>query len=126
MMKKFILRWRKFILRIKKIFIPRLKKFIQRYFLLIVFFFVFLLSVLIWYFYFYQKNVSEENSGPPIIESQIQTLADKVSLLVFLPEDEIPTIATVSDPKMLQDQEFFLEAKKGDVVLIYTNAKKAI
>ena len=45
---------------------------------------------------------------------------------MFLPSDELPTIATVSDPEALQNQSFFIDAKKGDKVLIYSNARKAI
>ncbi len=36
-----------------------------------------------------------------------------------------PTVATVSDPAKLQGQTFFANAKVGDKVLIYTNAKMA-
>ena len=46
--------------------------------------------------------------------------------MIVLPEDEIPTVATVSDPEKLKEQPFFSDAKKGDKVLIYANAKKAI
>lgn len=45
---------------------------------------------------------------------------------MFLPIGEIPTVATVSEPEKLKNQEFFKDAKKGDKVLIYTNARKAI
>lgn len=49
-----------------------------------------------------------------------------VGEFVLLPEGEIPTIATVSDPAALKDQSFFNNAQKGDKVLIYSQAKKAI
>ncbi len=45
---------------------------------------------------------------------------------MILPNGETPTIATVSDPEALKDQVFFVDAQKGDKVLIYSNAKKAI
>ncbi len=60
------------------------------------------------------------------IDKQTQDLIAQVSKLVVLPKDEIPTIATVSDPEKLKDQPFFAQAKEGYKVLIYTNAKKAI
>jgi len=63
-----------------------------------------------------QAQAKKENSD----------LVDKVSKLLVLPTDETPTIATVSDPEALKDQAFFTGAVKGDKVLIYTNAKKAI
>lgn len=48
-----------------------------------------------------------------------------VAKLIDLPQDEQPTVATVTDPALLKDQPFFARAKNGDIVLLYTNAKKA-
>ena len=45
---------------------------------------------------------------------------------MVLPKDETPTLATVSDPEKLKDQRFFVNAVKGDKVLVYSLAKKAI
>ena len=53
------------------------------------------------------------------------TLIEQVGKLMVLP-DETPTIATVTDPAKLKDQEFFAAAKVGDKVLIYTGIGKAI
>jgi len=50
----------------------------------------------------------------------------QVGKLMVLPTDETPTLATVSDPEKLRDQAFFANAMKGDKVLVYSNAKKAI
>jgi len=61
-----------------------------------------------------------------VAQQEVQELVTKVSQLIVLPEGETPTIATVSDPEKLKDQPFFSKAQKGDKVLIYTNAKKAI
>ncbi len=55
-----------------------------------------------------------------------QAVIAAVGRLIILPDNEQPTIATVSDPSKLKDQPFFASAKIGDKVLIYTNAKKAI
>jgi hypothetical protein len=52
-------------------------------------------------------------------------LVSQVSQLVSIP-NETPTLATVTDPSKLQDQQFFTDAQKGDKVLIFTNAKRAI
>ncbi len=49
-----------------------------------------------------------------------------VGSLIVLPTDEQPIIATVTDPSKLQDQPFFIHAKKGDKVLIYNKARKAL
>lgn len=83
-----------------------------------------LASALAGYFY-YQLYLIKQN---PQIVSQEETadLVNKVSALIVLPEGETPTIATVSDPEALKDQIFFAQAEKGDKVLIYAQAKKAI
>ena len=76
--------------------------------------------------YFYLQNNNLKKNPQVLAEQEIQALVDKVSRLIVLPEGEMPTIATVSDPEKLKDQAFFAKAQKGDKVLIYTNAKKAI
>ena len=60
------------------------------------------------------------------IKSETQTLIEEVGKLISLPQDEEPTIATVSDPEVLKKQAFFANAKAGDKVLIYAKAKKAV
>jgi hypothetical protein len=87
-----------------------------------------LLGVSIYSIFLYsRRDINIENSAktaPDIIDSNSDLLS-KISLLIELP-DEKPTIATVSDPERLKEQVFFARAKKGDVVLIYTQARKAI
>jgi len=57
---------------------------------------------------------------------QAKQVVDAVGKLMILPTDETPSVATVSDPSQLANQPFFQNAKKGDMVLIYNKAKKAI
>jgi uncharacterized protein HemX len=52
-------------------------------------------------------------------------LKQKVGKLMQLP-NETPTIATVSDASKLKAQAFFADAKNGDKLLIFTQAKKAV
>lgn len=66
------------------------------------------------------KELSSSQDG------EIDAIISEVGKLMILPKDEDPTIATVSDPKILESQPFFSKAKKGDKVLIYTKAQKAI
>lgn len=75
--------------------------------------------------YFYENDVVYENPNL-VAESQVSVYTEKIGRLVFLPKDEIPSVATVSEPELLNNQIFFAEAQKGYVVLIYSNAKKAI
>lgn len=75
------------------------------------------------FLYFKLKKV--ENSSNSTKE-EVKSLIDKVSRLYLIPKDEEPTIATVSDPQILKDQSFFTLAEKGDKVLIFTRASKAV
>lgn len=76
------------------------------------------------YFYFQLRTVKQNSEV--VSKQEVADLVAKVSDLIVLPVGETPTIATVSDPDALKDQPFFAQAKKGDKVLIYAQAKKAI
>lgn len=77
-------------------------------------------------FYFYTRSSDLKNNPQKVAQEENDALIATVGKLMFLPEGEMPTIATVTDLEKLKDQPFFTNAKKGDKVLIYTNAKKAI
>jgi hypothetical protein len=64
--------------------------------------------------------------GIPILQKEEEELIGRVGELISLPEDEKPSVATVTDEEKLGDQIFFKNAKEGDKVLIYTNARKVI
>ena len=76
-------------------------------------------------FYFYSEYSALKNPDKSTQEETAKLIA-QVGKLMVLPEGEVPTLAIVSDPEKLKDQAFFTNAKKGDRVLIYTNARKAI
>jgi hypothetical protein len=59
-------------------------------------------------------------------ENEVASLISKVSRLYLFPEGETPTIATVSDPQLLKGQAFFTQSEKGDNVLIFLKAGKAV
>jgi hypothetical protein len=99
------------------------KRFFKRYARL--FLVLLIVGLVVSTIYFYRKA----NAGDAQIKAsiaEVQSLTKKVGKLMVLPADETPTVATVSDPEALRDQTFFADAKKGDKVLIYSNAKKAI
>jgi len=76
--------------------------------------------------YFYSQ-LSELKADPQArAQKEVASLVAKVSQLIVLPENETPTVATVSDVEALSAQPFFAKASNGDKVLIYTSAKKAI
>lgn len=56
---------------------------------------------------------------------EVTRLVERVGRLMSLPNEE-PTVATVTDLEKLKDQPFFLNAKNGDKVLIFSAARKAV
>lgn len=76
--------------------------------------------------YFYTQLNQLQQDPQKVAQKESKTLVAKVGKLIVLPEGEEPTVATVTDPNLLRDQPFFANAKTGDKVLIYTNARKAI
>jgi len=76
--------------------------------------------------FLYYKLKKVENSKTVDTKEEIKSLVDKVSRLYLIPQNEEPTIATVSDPQVLKDQSFFTLAEKGDKVLIFNRASKAV
>ena len=76
--------------------------------------------------YFYLQYSSIKANPQQISQQEVTDLVARVGDLMFLPQNETPTIATVSDPAALNSQPFFMNAQKGDKVLIYNQARKAI
>ncbi len=76
--------------------------------------------------YFFIRFNQLKNNPSVLAQSETETLVARVSKLVALPQNEVPTVATVSEPELLKNQPFFANAKKGDKVLIYTKSQKAI
>lgn len=75
--------------------------------------------------YFYIQY-SGARTPLPTVQTEAADLVAEIGKLIVLPSDETPTVATVTDLEPLRDQPFFANAKIGDKVLIYSNAKKAI
>lgn len=59
-------------------------------------------------------------------EAEVRGLVADVSDHMLLPEDETPTLATVTDMHALEGQAFFKNAAEGDKVLMYMRSQKAI
>lgn len=74
--------------------------------------------------YYYQFQLVKTNPQK-VVQQETKDLIGAVARLIVLPSEE-PTIATVADPGKLSNQPFFAHAQKGDKVLIYANAKKAV
>lgn len=99
------------------------KRFFRKYLFLILVLLVIVLAGLAVYFYIQSRSGNAQTRASL---AEVKSLTKKVGDLMVLPSDEMPTIATVSDPEALRDQAFFADAKIGDKVLIYSKAKKAI
>ncbi len=96
---------------------------------------IILLLVLIIFSLFYltkQKTTKPTNnpnvsSNPNIVsQTEVEAIVSRVGMLIDLPKDETPTLATVLDKDKLKDQPFFANAQNGDKILIYIKAKKSI
>ena len=75
--------------------------------------------------YFYSQYTAVKTNPQKIAQDEKTALITQVGRLMVLPSEE-PTIATVSNIEALRSQPFFANAKNGDRVLIYVNARKAV
>lgn len=99
-----------------------MKKLILR--LLLVLFIVNIISIsFAIYFYLKFSSLKKDVQGENFTNKE--ELIDEVGKLVLLPQNEEPTIATITDPEKLKNQTFFANAKVGYKVLIYPSSKKA-
>ena len=77
-------------------------------------------------YYFYDRYNQVVKNPEIITKQEADWLTERVSKLMKVPNDEVPTIATVLDKEKLKDQSFFKNAENGDKVLVYVKEKKAI
>lgn len=77
---------------------------------------------------YYQYNNLKNNpdASKQAQQQEVDALKAKVAKLISIPNEETPTIATVTDKEKLKDQPFFKEAQNGDKILIFPQAKKAV
>lgn len=61
---------------------------------------------------------------PPPVPKAVKSLLNDVGKKSVLPSDETPTVATITDLSKL-NQAFFLNAEKGDKILMFINARQA-
>jgi hypothetical protein len=109
----------------------REKKFLTKRHILIILSILLILMVVdggVAYYFYNQYQASQSLLKNPNLAADKQTtqLVAQVRKLMILPTDEQPTVATVTDATKVKNQPFFKDAKNGDRILIYVNAKKAI
>jgi nitrogen fixation-related uncharacterized protein len=73
-------------------------------------------------FFFWQYKNSQKDEG----EAASQRIISQVGDLYMLPGGEEPTVAEIRDKSKLKDQSFFDNAKDGDYLLVYQEAKIAL
>lgn len=73
-------------------------------------------------FFYYKLNKIQNISAGETKQKEIDTIISKVSHLYLIPNGEIPTVATVSDPAI----SFFKLSEKGDKVLIFSKSGRAV
>lgn len=80
------------------------------------------------YFYIQSQRVKRElTEANAVVPQDIKGIfINEVGKLIQLPTDEEPTIIRINNAKRAKSQPFFLNAKDGDVVLLYKRAKRAI
>jgi hypothetical protein len=59
-------------------------------------------------------------------EAEAQKLKEEIGKYLQLPEDEVPTVATVVDASKVKNQSFFANSENGDKVLLFAKSGKAI
>ncbi len=72
---------------------------------------------------FWRYNQAELSNVP---RQKMQRLVKTISSFMFLPTDEEPTLAEVSDVTKLPKQPFYSRAQNGDQVLLYSKNRLAI
>ncbi len=73
-----------------------------------------------------QQEIKRLSNPQEAAQEETRQLTAKVGMLVDIPANETPTIATVNDAAKLKSQAFFAKAENGDKVLIFTQAKRAV
>lgn len=82
------------------------------------------LIVLVIFFYSQYQGLKNNPNGEK--DAEVKKLVEQIQKFYDLPDDEMPTVATVSDKSKITDQPFFTKAENGDKILIYRKNKLAI
>lgn len=72
-------------------------------------------------------RLSSVEGQKELAKKELDSIRQKLGRHIILPQDEDPTIATVTDVEALKKtQAFFNNAQNGDKLIVYSGAKKAI
>lgn len=103
-----------------------IEKKTARRILMIIAIVILLASAIFGGIYYYRHNFFIIANKENLTAEETKILVKMIGKIIDLPPDEQPTVATVIDRDKLKTQVFFAKAEKGDRVLIYTKAQKAI
>ena len=89
---------------------------------------VLLVILLVALFYLWFQLSDIKNDPQKAVQTETTEVVKNVSKIMVLPTDEIPKVATLADADMtkVKTQPFFVNAKVGDKLLVYSLAKKVI
>lgn len=94
---------------------------------------IILVSLASWLFYNYREvkkevvRLSTPEGQQALLDQQTEDTIERIKKHMVLPEDEGPTVVTITDIDLLAEQQpFFGGAQNGDKVLVYVGARKAI
>lgn len=73
------------------------------------------------YFYYQYTHTAQVAEA-----REIKELVTKIGAVIALPEQEVPTLATVTNKNKLDNQPFFQKAENGDKILIYATAGQVV
>jgi len=79
-------------------------------------------------FYSWSQLSDKERDAISIIQNENIDIINDVGEIMVLPSDEIPQIATLKDADIIKvkSQPFFINAKIGDKLIVYSVARKVI
>lgn len=102
---------------------PKLKKLSLKKVILVLLLLGFIFAVI---FYISSSRIQEMSNDKVNTAADVSALVAKVSKLMVLPATT-PNVFVIQDPDSLsKSQTFFIGAKKGDRLLVYPEARKAI
>lgn len=74
------------------------------------------------YYYFFKSPAKQ-----PVTSAEVASVLKKLERHIILPTDEQPEIGRIDDPiEAVKNQPFVTGAQKGDLLIVYVKARRAI
>jgi len=85
-----------------------------------------LVLLLIWVIAVTVKNISHSKNTSPIEKSGEESAVSRAAKHLLLPEEKPVIIEIKNSADLIKEQAFYAGAQDGDILLIYSAAKKAV